>query len=77
MARQNEHVVNVLVIMSYPIRRLRLSEDITEALWGTQVSAETISNLNQKMYNNHLRQYNKPAVRTSQGKLNRARMLRP
>jgi len=29
---------------------VRRVEDITEALWGTKVSPETISNLNKKAY---------------------------
>jgi putative transposase len=29
---------------------VRRVEDITEALWGTQVSSGTVSNLNQKIY---------------------------
>ncbi len=29
---------------------VRRVEDITQALWGTRVSAETVSDLNQKIY---------------------------
>ena len=48
--RRETSVEGALIEMSLAGVSVRRVEDITQALWGTQVSPSTISNLNQKIY---------------------------
>ena len=48
--RRESSVEEALMEMYLAGVSVRRVEDITEALWGTRVSAGTVSNLNQKMY---------------------------
>ena len=48
--RRESSIEEALIEMYLAGVSVRRVEDITEALWGTKVSAGTISNLNQKVY---------------------------
>ena len=48
--RRESSVEEALIEMYLAGVSVRRVEDITEALWGTRVSAGTVSNLNQKIY---------------------------
>jgi transposase-like protein len=48
--RRESSVEEALVEMYLAGVSVRRVEDITEALWGTRVSASTVSELNQKIY---------------------------
>lgn len=48
--RRESSVKEALVEMYLAGVSVRRVEDITEALWGTRVSASTVSELNQKIY---------------------------
>jgi hypothetical protein len=48
--RRRESSVEEALIEMYLAGSVRRMEDITEALWGTQVSPSTVSNLNKKIY---------------------------
>ena len=53
--RRETSVEEALIEMYLAGVSVRRVEDITEALWGTRVSPGTISNLNQKAYENELK----------------------
>jgi transposase-like protein len=48
--RRESSVEEALIEMYLAGVSVRRVEDITEALWGTKVSAGTVSHLNQKVY---------------------------
>jgi putative transposase len=48
--RRESSVEEALVEMYLAGVSVRRVEDITQALWGTRVSASTVSDLNQKIY---------------------------
>lgn len=48
--RRESSIEEALIEMYLAGVSVRRIEDITEALWGTRVSAGTVSNLNQKVY---------------------------
>ena len=50
--RRETSIEEVLIEMYLAGVSVRRVEDITEALWGTRVSSGTVSNLNQKAYEN-------------------------
>ena len=50
--RRETSIEEALIEMYLAGISVRRVEDITEALWGTRVSSGTISNLNQKAYEN-------------------------
>jgi putative transposase len=58
--RRESSIEEALIEMYMAGVSVRRVEDITEALWGTRVSASTVSNLNQKAYE-HIEQWrNRP-----------------
>ena len=48
--RRESSVEEALIEMYLAAVSVRRVEDITQALWGTKVSASTVSDLNQKIY---------------------------
>jgi putative transposase len=48
--RRESSVEGALIEMYLAGASVRRVEDITQALWGTRVSASTVSDLNQKIY---------------------------
>ena len=58
--RRESSVEEVLVEMYLAGVSVRRVEDITEALWGSRVSASTVSELNQKVYRQIEAWRNKP-----------------
>jgi len=58
--RRESSIEEALIEMYLAGVSVRRIEDITEALWGTKVSAGTVSNLNQKVYGNIENWRNRP-----------------
>lgn len=58
--RRESSIEEALIEMYLAGVSVRRVEDITEALWGTKVSAGTVSNLNQKAYEHIERWRNRP-----------------
>ena len=66
--RREPIVEEALVEMYLAGVSVRRVEDITEALWGTRVSASTVSELNQKVYGQIEAWRNKPIEKNSSGR---------